>query len=110
MNDVAFGTVRLKQDVGPGTYTNTYACQFHSTQPVAFSVGRTFWCLSLEFITRWLSKVNNASHSTLKGERVKFLVHPVLLHLGGKKHCLLEGTWVSLTCPSGKSKSNMNIE
>jgi len=30
MNDVAFGTVRLKQDVGPGIYTNTYACQFHS--------------------------------------------------------------------------------
>jgi hypothetical protein len=45
MNDVDFGTVRLKQDVGPGIYTNTYACQFHS-QPVAFTVGRTFWCLT----------------------------------------------------------------
>jgi hypothetical protein len=30
MNDVDFGTVRLQQDVGPGTYTNTYDCQFHS--------------------------------------------------------------------------------
>ena len=45
MNDVDFGTVRLKQDVGPGIYTHI-RLPVPFTEPVTFTVGRTFWCLT----------------------------------------------------------------
>ena len=89
MNDVDFGTVRLKQDVGPGIYTNTYACQFHSHSlsllVPAVHFGVFHWSsLYADFQRSTLHQSNHKkSHSTLKGERVKFLVYPMFLHLGG---------------------------
>ena len=90
MNDVDFGTARLKQDVGPGTYTNTYKCQFHSPSlslllVSAVHFGVFHWStLHAGFQRSTLHHINHKKpHSTLKGERVKFLVYPVFLHLGG---------------------------
>lgn len=115
MNDVDFGTVRLKQDVGPGIYTNTYACQFHSHSlsllVPAVHFGVFHWSsLYADFQRSTLHQSNHKkSHSTLKGERVKFLVYPMFLHLGGGKHCFLEGTRALLLCPSDKCKRYMNM-
>jgi len=130
MNDVDFGTVRLKQDVGPGIYTNTYACQFHSHSLSlllsAVHFGVFHWSsLHAGFQRSTLHQSNHKkSHSTLKGERVKFLVYPVFLHFGGKNtgfwkvqvfytHFLLvraKGTWIWLdniggTTVTGKPQS-----
>jgi hypothetical protein len=91
MNDEYFGTVRLKQDVGPGIYTNTYACQFHShslsllVSAVHFSVFH-WGSLHAGFQRSTLHQSNHKkSHSKLKGERMKLLVYPVFPHFGGKK-------------------------
>jgi hypothetical protein len=104
MNDVAFGTVRLKQDEGPGVYTNTYACQFHShSMSLSLSAvhfGVCHWgSLDADFQRSTLHQTcHKKSHSTLEVETLKILVYPVFHHFG--KKTLLFGRYTDFTRPS----------